>query len=103
MGLYLKLFENHTQYETYTASTEFITPNVSHCIQEVHVHYNPYIEPETRVVAKYNVTSTSTTTNIGYYDYITGFTAIEIDGVVQEMLYQHIPLVQQVNIQLNIH
>ena len=42
MSLYLKLFENHNQYTAYTASTEFIKPNVSHCIQEVEVHYNPF-------------------------------------------------------------
>ncbi len=45
MAIYLKKFENHTQYETYTASTEFITPNVSLCEQENEVHYNPYVEP----------------------------------------------------------
>ena len=43
MGKYIKLFENHTQYTAYTASTEFIKPNVSHCIQENEVHYNPYV------------------------------------------------------------
>ena len=83
MGLYLKLFENHTQYETYTASTEFITPNVSHCIQEVHVHYNPYVPPETRVVAKYNVTSTSSPTQLCYSRAVGQFSEIEIDGVEQ--------------------
>ena len=41
MAIYLKKFENHTQYDTYTASTEFITPNVSLCAQENEVHYNP--------------------------------------------------------------
>ena len=82
MAIYLKKFENHTQYETYTASTEFITPNVSLCAQENEVHYNPYVEPiETRLVAKYNVTSTSNPTRIGYST--SGFSAIEIDGVVQ--------------------
>ena len=41
MGKYLKLFNNHSQYETFTGSTEFVLPNVSHCITEEHVHYNP--------------------------------------------------------------
>ena len=41
MGKYIKLFENHAQYEAFTATTEFIKPNVSHCIQEVEIHYNP--------------------------------------------------------------
>ena len=82
MAIYLKKFENHTQYETYTASTEFITPNVSLCVNENEVHYNP-IPIETRVVAKFNVTDTSRPTPIGYYQYISGFSEIEIDGVVQ--------------------
>ena len=37
---YLKSFENHTGYETFTQSDEFIRPNVSHCVQENEVHYN---------------------------------------------------------------
>ena len=44
MPKYLKLFENHTQYETFIGGggdTPFIRPNVSHCIEENHVHYNP--------------------------------------------------------------
>ena len=40
--IYLKKFENHAEYTAYTASTEFIKPNVSHCIQEVEMHYSPY-------------------------------------------------------------
>ena len=84
MAVYLKKFENHTQYETYTASTEFITPNVSICTTEGDVHYNPYVEPiETRLVAKFNVTDTTNPTPIGYNEDITGFSAIEIDGVAQ--------------------
>jgi hypothetical protein len=45
MAIYLKKFENHTQYETYKASTEFITPNVSLCVTENEVHYNPFVDP----------------------------------------------------------
>ena len=39
---YLKLFNTHAEYETFTATTEFVLPNVSHCIQEKDVHYNPW-------------------------------------------------------------
>lgn len=40
MGKYLKLFQNHTEYEE--AKTSGLTlPNVSPCIQEAEVHYNP--------------------------------------------------------------
>lgn len=41
MSKYLKLFNNHSEYDTFTGSTEFITPNVSHTIQENEVMYNP--------------------------------------------------------------
>ena len=37
---YLKKFENHTQYESYIA-TDFAKPNVSYCVTEGDVHYNP--------------------------------------------------------------
>ena len=86
MAIYLKKFENHTQYETYINSSSAILPNVSICTTEGDVHYNPYVPPtpvETRVVAKYNVTDTSSPTQIGYEYYISGFSAIEIDGVEQ--------------------
>lgn len=42
MGKYLKLFNNHSLYNEYLTSDNFIRPNVSHCIQENEVHYNPY-------------------------------------------------------------
>ena len=47
MAKYLKLFENHTQYEAFIGGggdTPFIKPNVSHCIEENEVHYNPLID-----------------------------------------------------------
>lgn len=56
-------------------------PNVSLCAQENEVHYNPWVE--TRLIAKYNVTSTSSPTPIGFNQYTSAFTEIEIDGVVQ--------------------
>ena len=37
---YLKLFDNHSGYTEYM-SGEAILPNVSHCILEDEVHYNP--------------------------------------------------------------
>ena len=80
MAKYLKKFENHTAYE----AASLILPNVSICVTEGDVHYSPYVEPpETRVVVKYNVTDTSSPTKIGYNQYISGFSAIEIDGVEQ--------------------
>ena len=44
MATYLKLFETHTQYETFIGgggNTPFVKPNVSYCVQENEVHYNP--------------------------------------------------------------
>ena len=83
MAIYLKKFENHTQYETYTASTEFITPNVSLCEQENEVHYNPYVPidpyaghdyvdlglPSGTKWATMNVGATSITDYGNYYQY----------------------------------
>ena len=47
MSKYLKLFENHTQYEEYKNSGTMVLPNVSHCKQEVEVHYNPILPKAT--------------------------------------------------------
>ena len=49
---YLKLFQNHSEYETFVSGDTMVRPNVSHCIQENDVHYNKYIEP---LIAKYYV------------------------------------------------
>ena len=43
MANYLKLFETHSQYEAYMGGGEIALPNVSHCISENEVHYNPYV------------------------------------------------------------
>ena len=48
MSTYLKLFENHSQYETFIGGggdTPYVKPNVSHCIAENEVHYNPFVDP----------------------------------------------------------
>ena len=39
---YLKSFDTHADYTAYTASTEFITPNVSICKDDLGVHYTPF-------------------------------------------------------------
>ena len=39
---YLKLFNNHTAYETFESGGTMVKPNVSHCVQENEVHYNPH-------------------------------------------------------------
>lgn len=41
----LKLFQTHSDYETFVSGGTMVRPNVSHCITENEVHYNPYIDP----------------------------------------------------------
>lgn len=43
MGKYFKRFENHSQYEQYKQSENYITPNISVCGNGQEVHYNPII------------------------------------------------------------
>lgn len=88
MGKYLKLFDTHSQYESYTADTSsFITPNVSYCKdQPTVVHYNPLTPTpptptETRLVCKYYVEYTSS--GVQLCDNTSNFSAMEIDGVEQ--------------------
>ena len=40
MVKYLKLFNNHEDYLNFKKTTDFILPNVSHCVQENEVHYD---------------------------------------------------------------
>ena len=83
---YLKKFKTTSQYNNYISDTvNFIKPNVSLCEDApTTIYYNPYV-PETKLVAKFNVTSTSEPTRIIgimkssiYYA-----SSIEIDGVEQ--------------------
>ena len=88
---YLKLFNTHAEYEAFTATTEFIKPNVSHCVQENEVHYNPFVPSETRLMVTYNVEDASQPTRLYYYEAEEGneewwtrgidmFDKVEIDG-----------------------
>lgn len=43
---YLKKFNTHSGYQNFTQTEDFILPNVSICIQEKHVHYNPIVPPQ---------------------------------------------------------
>ena len=79
MGKYIKLFNTHSEYETYINGSDKILPNVSYCEDNDEVHFNPV--PEPIVIAKYNVTSTSSATKICYTT--SSFSEMEIDGVVQ--------------------
>ena len=56
---YLKLFDTHSNYEAFVGDTlnPMIKPNVSHCILEDEVHYNPWTEPRL-IVNRRNYTPT---------------------------------------------
>jgi len=43
MGIYLKLFKTYAEYEE--ARQNLILPNVSYCVNENEVYYNPYVDP----------------------------------------------------------
>lgn len=86
MGDYIKLFETDSERITYEGSNDYIEPYVSYVDGDNTVHYNK--PPETRVVAKFNVTSTTYETPIACYyggptSTTNGIDEIEIDGVVQ--------------------
>lgn len=59
---YIKLFENHSDYESFTGSTDFIEPNVSQCIVENDVHYSilAYVDGV-------RISDTAITINMGGY------------------------------------
>lgn len=84
MGKYIKEFETHAQYEEYMADKQNrLLPNISYCKDIANeVHYNPRVE-EPIITATFNVTSTTTPTRIGYMNYISAFSEVEVDGVVQ--------------------
>ena len=45
MAKYLKLFNEHSEYKSFIQTEDFIRPNVSYCIEENEVHYNPIWVP----------------------------------------------------------
>lgn len=41
----LKLFQTHSEYDAFVSGGTMVKPNVSHCITENEVHYNPWVRP----------------------------------------------------------
>ena len=73
MGKYLKKFENHSQYENYMDGGGVALPNVSYCVTEGDVHYNPfsYANEYLTFVAKESGTFTFTPQNDNVISYST--------------------------------
>lgn len=44
--IYIRTFQTHQEYENYRYGTDFLRPNVSHCLNNLDVHYNPYENPQ---------------------------------------------------------
>ena len=42
---YIKLFNQHTDYTTYKASANYVTPNVSYCKDQNECHFEKYYDP----------------------------------------------------------
>lgn len=94
---YIKKFENHTQYETYMEGGSVVLPNVSLCVSENELHYNPipdpynghaYVDlglPSGTLWATMNVGALSETDYGNYYQYGKGaaqYAATSGDGFV---------------------
>lgn len=68
MAEYLKLFENHTDYEAYMQDNP-TTPNVSYCIDVRDVHYNPaIIDFASNIIKQLLITSGADLNNDGEID-----------------------------------
>ena len=76
MNDHLKSFANHSDYSA--VESQLIKPNVSYCVQQNEMHYNPI---ETRLVTVYNITSTTKPTKI--LNLADNLTSMEVDGVLQ--------------------
>lgn len=89
MKRYVRVFQEHSDYLNFTRTEDFILPNVSHCVTENEVHYNPFVDA--RLVVTYNVEYANSPTQLyGYFaeegyeeDWVHGvdlFDKVEIDG-----------------------
>ena len=88
MNKNIKLFETHAAYNTYINGQDAILPNVSYCVDNNEVHYNPLFI-ENRLVITYDVEDASVPTLL--YNYgtsgahvtaVDNFDKVEIDDVV---------------------
>ena len=85
---YIKVFEEHSDYEDFVSGGTMELPNVSYCDAEHEVHYNAYIPP-LKVVATFNMENSSWMGIVGMISqgeddaevYTNSFSEIEVDGV----------------------
>lgn len=78
MGKYFKLFKTHAEYEAYIAQGDKTLPNISYCLDYEESHFNP-LPVETRVIATFNVATTSAPTKI--LNNASLFTKVEVDDI----------------------
>ena len=62
MKEFIKKFNNHNAYTAFTQTADFVKPNVSLCIQENEIHYNPIPPPLPNNVIKYEASAKLTET-----------------------------------------
>lgn len=91
---YIKTFTDHREYTRYKDSDEYITPNLSYCIQQNEAHFEKYTEPEdTRIIATFTVVKDLVDVQIvgsGRGGVATSnILEMEIDGVVQSDILTH--------------
>ena len=83
----IKLFDLHSDYETYINSEDKILPNLSYCKDQNDTHLN---EIDNRVIATFNITDTTINTNILYFGVKSKIAKIEIDDVeLSDVPYQY--------------
>ena len=86
---FLKNFNNHSEYEAFVSGGTMELPNISRCITQTELHYNPRME--TRLIVTYNVINSSNPTQLYFYYIEEGdeeweitaekmFDKVEIDG-----------------------
>ena len=75
----LKLFDNHSKYDAYSNSVDYVLPNVSYCVEDKCLHYKKFVK-NNYLKLKYNVTSTSEATQLIAESRLTDLEEIIIDG-----------------------
>ena len=75
----LKLFDNHSKYDAYSNSVDYVLPNVSYCVEDKCLHYKKFVKND-YLKLKYNVTSTSEATPLIDESQLTNLEEIIIDG-----------------------